>query len=221
MSTLGPLASHAVDSLSYMLSLPLNHRHRCPSRDGERHADAQQPRREALFAPQTGEVDAGGIGEEDQDQRQLGQEVDCRPVDLEVHSPEHPSPQEKANRQRNMGGERGLVSAFLGRSQLAKFNLYEGHVMKPAQQLSPGERSRAVLAELMARGTNLLLLDEPTNHLDVEAIEDLEMALQGYDGTLVVVSHDRRFLKNLRLGAIWQLERGRLASTRFHDVLRA
>ena len=61
--------------------------------------------------------------------------------------------------------------------------------------LSPGERTRAHLAELQARGVNVLVLDEPTNHLDVEAVEQLERALQSYDGTLVVVSHDRRFLE--------------------------
>ena len=57
------------------------------------------------------------------------------------------------------------------------------------------ERTRAELAELMARGVNLLVLDEPTNHLDLEAIEELETALAAYDGTLVVVSHDRRSLE--------------------------
>ena len=112
-----------------------------------------------------------------------------------------------------------LLHVFMGRagmpeeearSQLAKFNLSEDHVTKAARRSSPGERSRAVLAELMARGTNLLLLDEPTNHLDLEAIEELERALQRYDGTLVVVSHDRRFLKSLRLDAMWQTRGGRL-----------
>jgi ATPase subunit of ABC transporter with duplicated ATPase domains len=123
-----------------------------------------------------------------------------------------------------------LLRVFVGRagmpeedarSQLAKFNLSEDHVVKPARRLSPGERSRAVLAELMARGTNLLLLDEPTNHLDLEAIEELERALQRYDGTLVVVSHDRRFLKNLRLHSLWQTRCGRLEPARLEDVLPA
>jgi ATPase subunit of ABC transporter with duplicated ATPase domains len=68
-------------------------------------------------------------------------------------------------------------------------------VLRPCRTLSPGERTRAQLAELTAKGVNCLVLDEPTNHLDLEAIEELETALQAYDGTLVVVSHDRRFLE--------------------------
>ena len=81
------------------------------------------------------------------------------------------------------------------RTLLAKFNLGADHVERRCATLSPGERTRAELAELMARGVNLLVLDEPTNHLDLEAIEELETALAAYDGTLVVVSHDRRFLE--------------------------
>ena len=81
------------------------------------------------------------------------------------------------------------------RTLLAKFNLGADHVERPCATLSPGERTRANLAELMAGGVNLLVLDEPTNHLDLEAIEELETALAAYDGTLVVVSHDRRFLE--------------------------
>ena len=68
-----------------------------------------------------------------------------------------------------------------------------------AASLSPGERTRAVLALLSARGVNCLVLDEPTNHLDVEAIEELERALAGYEGTVLLVTHDRLFLE--RFGA--------------------
>ena len=66
--------------------------------------------------------------------------------------------------------------------------------MRPAATLSPGERTRAALALLQARGVNLLVLDEPTNHLDLPAIEQLEQALASYPGTLLLVSHDRRLL---------------------------
>jgi ATPase subunit of ABC transporter with duplicated ATPase domains len=90
------------------------------------------------------------------------------------------------------------------RTALAKFDLYAGHVGRPSSSLSPGERTRAALATFMARRVNLLVLDEPTNHLDLEAIEQLETALERFDGTAVVVSHDRRFLE--RFGATRTLE---------------
>jgi ATPase subunit of ABC transporter with duplicated ATPase domains len=97
-----------------------------------------------------------------------------------------------------------LVDAFVGRTGLlpeeartllAKFGLGASHVGRACASLSPGERTRAHLAELQARGVNLLVLDEPTNHLDLEAVEQLEGALSIWDGALVVVSHDRRFLE--------------------------
>jgi len=83
------------------------------------------------------------------------------------------------------------------RTLLAKFGLARDHIGRPCTSLSPGERTRAHLAELQARGVNLLILDEPTNHLDIEAVEQLESALAGFAGTLVVVSHDRRFLERI------------------------
>ncbi|WP_033438391.1 ABC-F family ATP-binding cassette domain-containing protein [Saccharothrix sp. NRRL B-16314] len=86
-----------------------------------------------------------------------------------------------------------LVPADL-RTLLAKFGLKAAHVMRPAASLSPGERTRAALALLQARGVNLLVLDEPTNHLDLPAIEQLESALDSYTGTLLLVTHDRRML---------------------------
>jgi ATPase subunit of ABC transporter with duplicated ATPase domains len=85
------------------------------------------------------------------------------------------------------------------RTLLAKFALGADDVARTAATLSPGERTRAALALLSARGVNCLVLDEPTNHLDLEAIEELEAALEGYDGTLVVVTHDRRFLERLQV----------------------
>jgi ATPase subunit of ABC transporter with duplicated ATPase domains len=90
------------------------------------------------------------------------------------------------------------------RTQLAKFALYADEVTRPARSLSPGERTRATLALLAAQGANALVLDEPTNHLDLEAIEELERALVGYDGTVVLVTHDRRFLD--AFGATSRLE---------------
>ena len=80
------------------------------------------------------------------------------------------------------------------RTLLAKFGLKADHVNRPAASLSPGERTRACLALLQAVGVNLLVLDEPTNHLDLPAIEQLESALDAYEGTLLLVTHDRRLL---------------------------
>ncbi|MEU8520915.1 ABC-F family ATP-binding cassette domain-containing protein [Streptomyces sp. NPDC048577] len=85
------------------------------------------------------------------------------------------------------------------RTLLAKFGLKADHVLRPATTLSPGERTRAALALLQGRGVNLLVLDEPTNHLDLPAIEQLEQALDTYDGTLLLVTHDRRMLDAVRV----------------------
>jgi ATPase subunit of ABC transporter with duplicated ATPase domains len=84
------------------------------------------------------------------------------------------------------------------RTLLAKFRLGADAVHRPGATLSPGERSRATLALLAARGVNCLALDEPTNHLDLPAIEELESALDAFEGTVVLVTHDRRFLEAFR-----------------------
>ncbi|HZQ77278.1 MAG TPA: ABC-F family ATP-binding cassette domain-containing protein [Acidimicrobiia bacterium] len=103
------------------------------------------------------------------------------------------------------------LKAQEARSLLAKFDLGAEHAVRGEAALSPGERSRAALAVLMARGTNFLVLDEPTNHLDLEAIEALERALEDFDGTLLVVTHDRRLLESLRLNRRFDVAAGAVA----------
>lgn len=102
-----------------------------------------------------------------------------------------------------------LASAEV-RTLLAKFGLKADHVTRPVEGLSPGERTRAALALLQARGVNLLVLDEPTNHLDLPAIEQLEQALESYDGTLLLVTHDRRMLEAVQTNRRWSVENGQV-----------
>jgi ATPase subunit of ABC transporter with duplicated ATPase domains len=96
------------------------------------------------------------------------------------------------------------------RTMLAKFGLKAAHVLRPAATLSPGERTRAALALLQARGVNLLVLDEPTNHLDLPAIEQLESALGSYNGTLLLVTHDRRMLDAVHTTRRIELDSGQV-----------
>jgi ATPase subunit of ABC transporter with duplicated ATPase domains len=98
------------------------------------------------------------------------------------------------------------------RTLLAKFGLKADQVRAVVGSLSPGERTRAGLALLQARGVNLLVLDEPTNHLDLPAIEQLEDALESYTGALLLVTHDRRLLENVRLDERWQVADGRVTA---------
>jgi ATPase subunit of ABC transporter with duplicated ATPase domains len=117
-------------------------------------------------------------------------------------------------------GETPLVDAFEAevpqtspadvRTLLAKFGLRAAHVTRPAASLSPGERTRAALALLQARGVNLLVLDEPTNHLDLAAIEQLESALSTYPGTLLLVTHDRRMLDAVATTRHLRVDAGRV-----------
>ena len=97
------------------------------------------------------------------------------------------------------------------RTLLAKFALKGHHVLRTASSLSPGERTRAGLALLQARGVNLLVLDEPTNHLDLPAIEQLEQAVDSFEGTLLLITHDRRMLETTRTTRRWMLDDGKLS----------
>ncbi|MEP1125899.1 MAG: ABC-F family ATP-binding cassette domain-containing protein [Ilumatobacter sp.] len=101
-------------------------------------------------------------------------------------------------------GDDGLIAAFCAitgmdtataRTLLAKFRLGPDQLDRPGRTLSPGERTRAAMAVLMANGANLLVLDEPTNHLDLDAIEQLEHAIAAFDGTILLVTHDRTLLR--------------------------
>jgi ATP-binding cassette subfamily F protein 3 len=83
------------------------------------------------------------------------------------------------------------------RDLLGSFGIQGETVEQPVRSLSGGERSRAALARLTVNGANLLILDEPTNHLDIWACDSLEEALKAFDGTTIVVSHDRYFLNRV------------------------
>jgi ATP-binding cassette subfamily F protein 3 len=97
--------------------------------------------------------------------------------------------------------------AVLG--HLARFGFSGDSVQRTSATLSGGERSRMALAMIMLSRANLLLLDEPTNHLDVESIEALEDALESYEGTVILVSHDRALLRALTT-RVWSLRRLRI-----------
>ncbi|MGW0392480.1 ABC-F family ATP-binding cassette domain-containing protein [Streptomyces sp. NPDC003042] len=117
-------------------------------------------------------------------------------------------------------GDEPLLEAFCAavpdtepaevRTLLAKFGLKAAHVLRTAASLSPGERTRAALALLQGRGVNLLVLDEPTNHLDLPAIEQLESALDAYEGTLLLVTHDRRMLEVVHVTRRLEVADGRV-----------
>ncbi|HET9986424.1 MAG TPA: ABC-F family ATP-binding cassette domain-containing protein [Longimicrobiales bacterium] len=100
--------------------------------------------------------------------------------------------------------DRGKVQGHLGR-----FGFSGDEARRRADTLSGGERARVALAMLMLARANFLLLDEPTNHLDVESIEALEDALEGFDGTVLLVSHDRALLRAV-VTRVWSLEDGRI-----------
>src|SRR6185437_11998523 len=83
------------------------------------------------------------------------------------------------------------------RQYLARFRFWGDDPLRRVSGFSGGERSRLALAKFLLEPRNLLFLDEPTNHLDIPAAEVLEEALVGFDGTVILVSHDRRFLETV------------------------
>jgi len=100
----------------------------------------------------------------------------------------------------NIGAVKNLCGAFL----------FQGDaVEKRVRFLSGGEKSRLVLATLLARPINLLILDEPTNHLDFQSRQILLQALTKFTGTVVLVSHDRYFLRSL-VGRVFEIDHGEM-----------
>ena len=101
-----------------------------------------------------------------------------------------------------MGVIRTLCAAFL----------FSGDdVEKKIKQLSGGEKSRLVLATLLGQPINFLILDEPTNHLDIQSREILLHALKDFTGTIVLVSHDRHFLRCL-VNQVVEIDRGKMTA---------
>lgn len=90
-----------------------------------------------------------------------------------------------------------MLTNFEIRSYLAKFMFYEDDVNRLIGELSGGERARISLLKLMISDTNFILMDEPTNHLDIDSKEILEDAILDYEGTVLIISHDRYFLNKI------------------------
>lgn len=106
-------------------------------------------------------------------------------------------------------------------SYLQDFLFAPARSRTPVRALSGGEKNRLLLAKLFAKPSNLLILDEPTNDLDVETLELLEDILQQYQGTVILVSHDREFVNNTVTSALWFTGTGRIVEIAggYDDVL--
>jgi ATP-binding cassette subfamily F protein 3 len=106
----------------------------------------------------------------------------------------------------HLGTLRNLCAAFL----------FQGDdIYKRIENLSGGEKSRVVLATMLVQPINLLILDEPTNHLDIQSRETLLAALQNFSGTVVLVSHDRHFLRCL-IDRVFEIDHGRMRTYNGH-----
>jgi ATP-binding cassette subfamily F protein 3 len=104
---------------------------------------------------------------------------------------------------------RGFVYKSLVRSCLLGLGFREEDFSLPVSALSGGQKTRVLLAKILLSGSNLLLLDEPTNHLDIQSVMWLEDFLKGYDGALMVISHDRYFLDKVT-NRTFEMENGKL-----------
>jgi len=108
-----------------------------------------------------------------------------------------------------IGDQRPLWTRGAIQNHLGAFGFSGDEVFRNTRTLSGGERARMALALIVLQRANLLILDEPTNHLDVESIEALEDAIEEYEGTVLLVSHDRALLRELST-RVWAFENGRM-----------
>jgi ATPase subunit of ABC transporter with duplicated ATPase domains len=102
------------------------------------------------------------------------------------------------------------INPTLAYQLLVWLNLPTDKIQQPVNTLSKGEQSKILLAKIIAGRANLLILDEPTNHLDILTRDSLESALQAYKGTLLVISHDRYFVEEIKLDQRWEMDAGKL-----------
>ncbi|MFH1956405.1 MAG: ribosomal protection-like ABC-F family protein [Patescibacteria group bacterium] len=114
--------------------------------------------------------------------------------------------------------EQADISETNARRILNRFGFSADDVKRTVEQLSPGERSRLILATLMAKETNCLILDEPSNHLDPEALDRLETVLKDFPGTIIMVSHDRYLIDQTGITKTYLMENGKLIPLKdYHD----
>lgn len=100
------------------------------------------------------------------------------------------------------------------RNCLGRFMFYGDDVFKCVKTLSPGERARVMLAKISLSGANVLILDEPTNHLDPDTVEKISEIFKNYEGTMLIVSHNKNFVKNLQIDRMLILPQGKIT---FYD----
>lgn len=106
--------------------------------------------------------------------------------------------------------QRTEIDEANARRILARFSFFEEEISSKVLEISPGQRSRLVLATIMAKPINCLILDEPSNHLDSEAINRLEGAIKDFKGTIIMVSHDRYLIDQINANRTVLLEKGKI-----------
>jgi ATP-binding cassette subfamily F protein 3 len=128
----------------------------------------------------------------------------------------------------NLVPEKSVIDTILDASDmrisqarhlLGRYHFFGDDVFKRVDDLSGGEQARVALAVLILQGANVLILDEPTNHLDIPSQEVLERALASFDGTVLMVTHDRYLIRELA-SRIWAIEDGELREFRVLDDYR-